>query len=465
MRALTLQDVATAVGGRVLGEIVTPGVTSVSTDSRTVEQGSVFIALKGPNHDGHAFVEKALKKGATAAVIADHTKIDAQYHACGRLILVPDTLEALGRLAAWYRRQFAAQVIAVVGSNGKTTTKDLIATVLSSKMPGKAAEASFNNAIGVPLTLLAVEPADAYVVTEIGTNHPGEIAALGRIAQPDMVIVTSIGEEHMEHLGDLTSIAKEEFSIISCMGGRAFIALSDQAAHFAPNGVLKERTKIIFGLDGNADLRATDIVSTKNGQAFKVNDRFEYSLPLLGEHNVVNALAAIAIGTRFRLTHEEIAKALKDAKHPPMRTQRVSLNGLTVINDAYNANPSSMRVAFDVMDRLPDIGRRVFILGDMRELGTQAAKGHQAIGRAAGQSTAHVIIAVGDSARIVVDGATTAAGTTKRLYAFQTIEALEERLASLIEPGDVVLLKASRGVGLERLLGQLKKIASERLTS
>ncbi|MBN2561467.1 MAG: UDP-N-acetylmuramoyl-tripeptide--D-alanyl-D-alanine ligase [Phycisphaerae bacterium] len=459
---MTLEEVAEAMGGRILGEITVPTVSGVSTDSRNLSAGSLFFAIVGQTFDGHAFVGEVLERGAGAAVVSDPTQVHIKYQDCGRLIRVADTTEALGKLAAWYRRQFAATVIGVVGSNGKTTTKDMIATVLASRKRGRAAPASFNNAIGVPLTLLSVEPSDEFVVVEIGTNHPGEVAALGRLAQPDLGVVTSIGEEHLQSFGDVESVATEEFSLLPAMRGRAFVAVSDQAARYAPAGAGDHCTMLTYGTEERADLRAGDFVTKQGGLRFKVNGRFQYRLGVPGRHNAVNALAAIAIGTRMRLTHEDMAAALLKVRLPPMRTERLVVNGITLINDAYNANPSSMRAAFDVMDHLEDVGRRVFVLGDMRELGSQAAACHQAVGREAGRSTAHVIIAVGAYARVVADGATSTAGMTKRIYSLPTVEAASERIGTLLEAGDVVLLKASRAVRLERLVEALRQAGRAR---
>lgn len=448
------------MGARILGNLTIAGADSVTTDSRTDVAGSLFFALRGATFDGHEFVNDVLARGAAAAVVSDIEKIDRSSHDKGRLLFVGDTTAALGKLAMWYRRQSAAQVIAVVGSNGKTTAKDLIHAVLGSQRPGRAAKASFNNSIGVPLTLLSVEPKDEYVVVEIGTNHPGEIGALGRIAQPDMVVVTSIGEEHLEFFGNVESVAREEYAILNCMQDRAFVAVSDQAAPFAPPKLIRDRSLVVYGFANDAQLRVSGLVAKPTGQTFKVNGRFDYSLPLLGRHNVLNAMAAIAVGTRFRMSEDAIAAALAKVRPSPMRMETRQFGELRVINDAYNANPTSMRAAFEVLDSLDDGRRKVLIMGDMRELGNESARCHQAVGRDAGRSTAQVIIAVGAFARVVVDGATTTAGTNKRIYAFQNIESLIGRLHSLIEPHDTVLLKASRGMGLERLLEHLQQLAT-----
>lgn len=461
MRPLTLMEMSAAMGGRIAGDVTIPGVTGVCTDSRAVTPGSLFFALKGENHDGHAFVNEVLEGGATAAVVSEITSIDHRHHVSGRLIHVPDTLAALGRLAAWYRRQFAAQVIAIVGSNGKTTTKDMISTVLGTKRRGRAARASFNNAVGVPLTLLSVEPADEFVVVEIGTNHPGEIVALGRIAQPDTAVITSIGEEHLEFFGDIESVAAEEYSILTCLRGRAFVAISTQAAPHAPDKATAPYTKLTYGLDAEADLRASEMTTTAEGQRFKVNSRVEYLLPVLGRHNVVNALAAVAIGSRFRMTPDEIADGLSKVRLPPMRMQRVEVGGVTVINDAYNANPSSMSVALEVLDQLSEPRRKVLIVGDMRELGRQTGRCHQALGRQAGRCTAQLIIAVGAYARVVADSAVAIASTTKRIYSYPSLESAAEKIPQLVQPGDIVLLKASRAMRLERLLDPLGQVGAK----
>lgn len=466
MKPLILQEMAAAIGGRVYGEITGPRVTSVSTDTRTLKPESLFFAIKGENFDGHDYVTAALDKGATAVVVSGAARFDAALRTTGRLIEVDDTLLALGKLAGWYRRQFAAQVVAVLGSNGKTTTKDMIHAVLSSKRRGKAAVASFNNSIGVPMTLLEVEPADEYVVVEMGTNHPGEIAALARIVMPDMAVVTSIGEEHLEGFGDLEGVAAEEFSVLPFVQGRGFVAVSDQAAAYLPTSPKDAgRSKIVYGFDAKSDLRATDVRQDAGGSSFRVNNRFDYAIPLLGRHNVLNAMAAVAIGTRFRLEHAEIAPVLSKFRGPKMRMQGAQHGAIYLINDAYNANPSSMKAAFEAMDSLGRPGRRILILGDMRELGDQSQRCHQKVGREAGVSTANVIIAVGAMSRVTADGATSAAGTSKRIYSFPSIEALSDRLPGLLEPGDNVLLKASRGAKLERIVPLIEKCGTAAISA
>lgn len=465
MKAVTLQEVSAAMGGRILGPAAAATVTEVRTDSRNLCAGCLFFALSGPRHDGHAYVNEALDGGAAVAVVRDLDAVDPAHHAAGRLIQVPDTLAALGRLAAWYRGQIAAQVVAVVGSCGKTTVKDMIAAVLGVKWRGRAAPASFNNAVGVPLTLLSADASDEFVVVEIGTNHAGEVAALGRIARPDMAVVANIGEEHLEFFQDLDGVAKEEFSILACMQNRSFVAINSEAAgHCAPRA-LQGHATLTYGFDHDADLRAVDLTVDDRGTRFKLNGRHPYRVPLLGEHNALNALGAIAIGARLRMTDGEIAEGLASVKPKPMRLERTLVGTVTLINDAYNANPTSMRAAFGVLDRLTTAGHKVLLLGDMAELGAQTERCHRDIGRDAGRSSAHVIAAIGTHARVLADGAIGTAGASKRIYSFPTLEAVTGKLQDLIKPGDVVLLKASRDARLERLVPHIEDVGRVALAS
>lgn len=450
MRPVGLLEICEILRAKPTGPACDGRAESVSTDTRTLVPGALFFAIRGPHFDGHDFVAQALAAGA-AAVVVDSRSV-ADQHASGRVLLVQDALAALGKLAAWYRRSLAAQVIAVLGSNGKTTTKDLIHRVLADRLRGTAAEKSFNNAIGVALTLLAADPTDQYVITEIGTNAPGEVAALSRIVCPDYAVVTSIAEEHLEGFGSLEGVAAEEFSFLPNLTGRATVVLSEQAAPFAPRRLPPGSRSIMYGMGADAPLRVSELEQHDDRQSFVINDRFRYDLPLMGRHNVLNALAAITIGTAFRLEHDMMSAALRTASPPPMRLNRLEFESICVINDAYNANPGSMRAAFDTIDQDSTFGRKVFLLGDMRELGTAAARCHGAIGEAAGRSSAAVIIAVGAYARHVADGAVRTAGTRKRIYSFPTVDLLREKLPQLLQRGDHVLLKASRGVALEKLL-------------
>jgi len=458
MKLLGIDEVISAIAGRPLGSPPSGAVGEVCIDSRKAVERSVFFAIRGEQHDGHDFVHDALAAGAVAAVCSDVGRLPASLHRDGRIITVSDTTDALGRLAAWYRKQLAAQVIAVAGSNGKTTTKDILTTVLSTRRRGRGAAASFNNAIGVPLTLLSAEASDEFVVVEIGTNHPGEVLALGKIARPNIAVITSIGEEHLEYFGDVDGVAKEELSILTCLRDRGFVAISEDAARYAAPEDLKSRSAVIYGTSPDCHLRAENPTCDAGGQRFLLNGRRAFHVPLLGAHNAINALAAIAVGTRLRMSEEEIAAGLLCVKPAKMRLESSTCGDITLINDAYNANPASVRAALAVLDEFNSVQRKVLILGDMRELGAASEREHTAVGREAGRSTAQIIIAAGSFARFIADGAVSAAGTTKRVYTFQNVGALAEKIDTLIEPGDLVLLKASRAGRFEQLVPRLEEI-------
>lgn len=460
MRTLTFDEVVKAMGGRALGRPPASNISSICTDSRELAAGDLFFALPGDRFDGHDFVDAVLKQGAIAAVVADVNRVPQQWHDGGRLISVNDVVDALGRLAAYHRSQTAAHVIGVVGSNGKTTTKALIHAVLSSRKRGRAAPKSFNNHIGVPVTLLSVQSSDEYVVVEIGTNHPGEVARLAQLAEPDIGVVTSIGEEHLEFFGDVSQVAREELSLLRHIRPRGFVVMQEDCRLHPGHAQRDDLKRVFFGAEPGADLRATDVSYASGRATFRVNGRFDYSLPAFGLHNVSNALAAVAVGLRFGLSHEDIAAALATAELPPMRQQRVTIGGITIINDAYNANPSSMKAAIAAFEHVQEPGRRVLILGDMRELGEHSVRCHEELGRTVGRSSAAVVVAIGAYSRTVIDGVTATAGGSKRAYWYPSVEAAGEGIGPVVQPGDVVLMKGSRGMRLERLLTVMEQASA-----
>lgn len=475
----------------------------LSTDSRAVKAGQVFLALKGEKFDGHDFLRQVIQAGAGLLVVSDSGKVSelglSETHGAASapssakqnfppILLVPDTLEALQQLAAAYRdelRKAGCKVIAVAGSNGKTTTRNLIHTVLSAKFRGTQSPKSFNNHIGVPLTILStrLEPGetgggDAFVVVEIGTNHPGEIDRLGKIVRPDAVVVTSIGEEHLEYFIDTDGVAREEAAILHHLapGGAAFV---EQAAmeHFERLGLRPPGVRCDTYSERDYHPGAPGGPSgDASGQMLSLKPSLSFRLPLLGKHNAVNALAAVAVGRWMGLEDEAIAQALESAKPVEMRLTVVRLggdSGLTLINDAYNANPTSMRAAVGTLASFPASAamRRVAILGDMFELGASAPNHHRAVGR---DMAAHrsppgeprgqldQVFFIGRLAMFMAEGLTKAWPEAPVKVFPDWDETLPERIAALLEPGDVVLIKASRGMGLERLVPAMqKRFASE----
>ena len=466
MIKLVLGEVVDAIDGRTEDVVPPVSVTGVSTDSRTVAEGELFFALSGERFDGHAFVVKALQRDAVAAVIsgsraAEVAEALAAAGVDGPLIEVDEPLAALGRLAVFHGKQTSTDVIAVVGSNGKTTTKAMIDHILKGRMRGRCSPKSFNNAIGVPLTLLTAEAADDYLVVEIGTNAPGEVAELAALSRPDMAVITGIGEEHLEGLGDLDGVAAEECSILSYVDEGGFAAVNTdwpRIREFMPE---RRMTLATFGREADADLRVTATRYEMPWLHFELNGRFEYRLRMPGVHNAINAAGAIAIARRLGFEHEEIAERLTSFAALPMRSEVLKLGGVTVINDAYNANPASTLAAIDALEALSVTGRRVVVFGEMRELGAQSAKLHGKVAERLKAGTAEQVLLVGAAVEMMHDVLADGTLFGPRVECCETVEQCGEKLVAMLRDGDAVLLKASRAVGLDRLVTPLSAALGE----
>lgn len=461
-------------------------ITGVSTDTRTLKAGQMFIALRGENHDGHAHARTAASLGAPIIMIDDPACVPTggfeEAPACG-VLKVADTAKALLKLAQAYRRSLErTKVIAVCGSNGKTTTTRLIDQVLGKSMRGSASIKSFNNSIGVPLTLLAAKENDQYVVCEIGTNAPGEIALLGEVAWPDIAVITSIGREHLEGLGDLAGVAKEESAILRSIkpGGWAIVTGDSPELAEHLKGV---KNVLTFGKSKDAMLRLTSVKHVvQDGRAklhMEVNGRVPVVLPIVGEHNALNALAALSVARRLGIDELKAAAALATAGGAEMRLEISTIAGVTIINDAYNANPDSMLAALNTHEALVSAGlgtqvsgapgagrgRPVVVLGEMLELGESSAECHRLIADALvkgvlrpGSGGVCVLVGAGMSVaydRLVELGVEP--GRATHLPACD--EAAAAWIARSFAPGDLVLVKGSRRVGLERVVKALKHLA------
>lgn len=457
-------------------------LAGVNTDTRTLGPDQVFIALPGERYDGHDYLTAAAHAGAAILLISDQSKLP-QDIAGASVLLVDDTLKALQALAADYRNalgQADVKVIAVGGSNGKTTTRHLIHSVLLATLKGTQSPKSFNNHIGVPLTLLAASEADDFVVVEVGTNHPGEIEFLGNIVHPDAAILTSIGREHLAYFKDLQGVAQEEATLLRYVKADGLVLLPGEPSQkryltpfleLVPQGVELQW----FGSRSKTGQNATDLTFDDQGSSFTDAQGLAVKLPLLGRHNVDNTLAAIAVARWMGIAEADIAASLKQARGVSMRMEISQLGNdqrtLTLINDAYNANPDSMRAALEALMRLEPKGqgRRVAILGDMLELGDLSPQTHRELGQFAVELDANALNTSSASKAKTKQGlgliiligklAMFAAGELGRAWTddrFIVMPAWDDqvptRVAALLNPGDVVLLKASRGMALERLI-------------
>jgi len=452
MEARSLKFITTACAGEQLSGSPETRIRRVSTDSRQVQAGDLFFALAGGRFDGHDFLRQAADKGA-GAVVVERKRVPTDWSGCA-MVVVENTRRALGQFASKYREDFALPLVAVGGSNGKTTTKDLIASVLRQKVTTLSSEASFNNDIGVPLTLLRMETVHQAAVLEAGTNHPGELAPLLKMIRPNYGIITCIGREHLEFFGDVASVAREEGWLAELLpaDGKLFVNGDDEWT-----GAMVERscsTVMRVGFATGNDWRARGLRLDKQGVRFQVDGpkadfAGEYRIHLLGRHQVVNALFAIAIGMELGLSRADVARGLAECRPPKMRLELWEHSGVRVLDDAYNANADSVVAALQTLLELPCKGRRVAVLGDMAELGAHSEAGHEEIGRRAAELGVGQLFAVGRMAPVMARAARGAG--LNRVFEFVDVETAAAAVKSFVKSGDVVLLKASRATRLERI--------------
>jgi UDP-N-acetylmuramoyl-tripeptide--D-alanyl-D-alanine ligase len=457
MEARSLRFIATACAGEQLSGSPETRVHRVCTDSRRVQAGDLFFALAGERFDGHDFLRQAAEKGA-GAVVAERKRVPAGWSGSA-IIAVGNSRKALCQLASTYRDDFALPLVAVCGSNGKTTTKELVASVLRQKFATLWSEASFNNDIGVPLTLLRLEQSHQAAVLEAGTNHPGELAPLLKMIRPNHGVITCIGREHLEFFGDVAGVAREEGCLAEVLpaDGKLFVNGDDEWA-----GRLMERTRaavIRVGFAASNDWCARGLRLDKQGVRFQVDGpradfAGDYRIHLLGRHQVVNALFAIAIGIELGLSRAEVARGLAQCGQPKMRLELWEHDGVRVLDDTYNANADSVIAALQTLRELPCKGRRMAVLGDMAELGAHGEAAHEEIGRRAAELGVGQLFAVGKMAPVVARGARDAG--LNRVFEFADLETAAAAVKSFVKSGDVVLLKASRATRLERIAEVLR---------
>jgi len=458
MKPLFLDEIRDSMGGRSLAEPPAITISGVSTDTRNLSTGEVFFAIRGEHFDGHDFLAQAFDKGA-AATVAEHVPEDLAANYASRVIVVDDTVRALGRLASYYRNELACTVIAVTGSNGKTTTKELIHHVLSKYYRGRRSQKSFNNHIGVPLTLLSGEPGDQFLVAEAGSNRPGEIDYLGSIIRPDVAVITNVSEAHLESFDSIEHVASEKASLANHVRPGGAIIVNGDRELLLRTVSHPQAMVISFGQSDANDLRVTDLKTTPKGVEFIVNNRFEFFLPVLGRHNAVNCLAAIACARRMGLEMAQIASSLQDFRLPDMRLQIEHIGEMVVLNDAYNSNPASMLSALEVLAELPAAGRRVFFCGEMLELGRDSEQYHRQLGRRIGCSSVTVLVAIGSQAPAIAEEAISAGLSRKNVWTFKDVEEAKSQLGGMIRCGDVILIKGSRAVGMEALLDEFRVLS------
>jgi len=450
MNRLSIFQIAEFAGAAVSSGDGKSFIDKISTDSRTLKRGELFVALRGENFDGHNFVESAAKAGAAGAIVDSTWKGKAPENFA--LILAEDPLQAYQKLAASYRRSLSLKVVAITGSNGKTSTKDFAAAVLARRFRVTKTEGNFNNHVGLPRTILEATSQDEVAVWEIGMNHPGEVAALAKLAAPDVAILTNIGVAHIEFMGSREAIAAEKGALMEAVDaqGTAILNADDP---FTPSIAARARAKVILAGTTAGTIRASEISQSGSGTDFTILEgahRCRAQLPVPGLHMVQNALLAIAAGRVFGLSLEDCAAGLVAAPLTKARLQIKEIHGVQFIDDSYNANPDSMKAALRTLVELDADGKRIAVLGEMRELGSESERGHREVGETAAMFGIDQLITIGDMGELIARAAR-AGGLEKTTVVRSTSEAAE-LLGEIAEPGDLILVKGSRSARTEQVI-------------
>ena len=449
MKELTLKQIADWCGGKVSARFEHLRVSRMQSDSRKVRSGDLFVALKGAKADGHDFAETAINHGAVAALVS--RPISEKLPS----IEVEDTLRAYGEIAAGYRKLTGVKVVGITGSVGKTTTKEMTASVLEAAYHTAKTEGNHNNNLGLPMTIMDMPENTEVAVLEMGMNHSGEMEYLSSIARPDLAIITNIGTMHIEHLGTREGILQAKLEIMRGMLDDGVGVFNGDEPLLWNIRAIGKHKKYYYGIENHAcDVTATDIVELDDGVRFVVHgfgQQFELFVPMLGRHAVYNALAATTVGLLLGVKAEKIQARFSSFHNTGMRQKIYVKNGVTIIEDCYNAGPESTEAALDVLAGIKTDGRRIAVLGDMLELGNRSAAEHYRIGRLA-VGKADLLLTYGEHSVRTLTGAITGGMNPKNTDHFDTHEDMAHMLKMRVSEGDVVLFKGSRGMRMEKVL-------------
>ncbi len=469
MVQFTQQEILKVINGTLLMGSGSGAYSSISIDSRTIKRGELFIAIKGKNFDGHDFVVQALMKGAGGAIISDkglmerrffHTKGSSNIHT---IIEVKDTLKALHEIANYHRRRFKIPVIAITGSNGKSTTKEMAASVAGIRFTVLKNEGNLNNQFGLPMTLLKMNDSHQVAILEMGMNEKGEIEKLSRIAEPDIGLITNVGKAHLEKLGSVENIRDAKGELIKEIGeNRIAILNSDDPLVMELKNGFKGKV-ITFGINSASDVKAINIKRNRDiGYQFilKIDGRDAViNLPYPGYHNIYNALSAASIGKSLGMDINDIKRGIESFKPLPMRMEQFMIDGdITFINDAYNANPSSMEAAVKVLSITDFPGKKFLVAGDMLELGEASEDAHRYIGRLVASESIDCLITVGTESKFIFYGAILNGMSRGKAYHCDNFDEVAFILDDELKPGDCVMIKGSRGMKMENVVERVIKL-------
>lgn len=460
MQPVSLRQLIAATDGRASGleNLETP-VQRIAIDSRRVRAGDVFWALKGTRHNGQNYVDQAWQNSAMAAIVEDASVVKPGRPA----IIVEDTLLALWDFSHWYRQQFDALVIGVTGSVGKTTTRQMLNAALSTRFQGVQSPENYNNEFGVPLSLLEIEGDHEFAILELGASHEHEISDLARVALPEVGVITAIAPSHLEGFGSMEVIRRAKGELLEALPESGFAVLNgddDNVRQLAPSAACRV---IYVGEQPRNDLVAKWVRVENGWLRFRV-DQSEFHVPVIGRHHLISAMVSVAIGREVDMTDEEIADGLRMFEAPPGRCQLQRFGPWTIIDDTYNANPASMAAACRTLRDWNTTHGKVIVLGDMLELGEQSRTYHEQLGALlAGMEFRHAI-AVGPQAAAVAGSAKTAGMDAGCLGVCSDVQTARLLLDCWLQPGDVVLVKGSRGMKMEQVVEQLRQMAGSAIT-
>ncbi|MDD5730189.1 MAG: UDP-N-acetylmuramoyl-tripeptide--D-alanyl-D-alanine ligase [Candidatus Omnitrophica bacterium] len=446
------------------GKIIYPGrqagIKAISTDSRTIKPGEAFAAIRGDNFNGHDFIPQAVKNGASCLIIESAFKgklaaVKGLKEKNVAVLEVKDTIKALGAIANYQRNKFSIPMVGVTGSNGKTTCKDMIAWLLSARYNVLKNEGTKNNHIGLPMALLGLDSRHEIAVLEIGTNHFKEVSCLTEICRPNIGVITNIGPSHLEHFKDLNGVLKEKYSLLEDLAspGIGLLNSDDPLLRKKINRNTKKPFVLSFGANGESDFRASRIEHNGDAVNFLINKKYKFTLRTLGYYNVYNALAAVAVGRIFGMGYKEIALRLSTFSFPQGRLQFKIIERIKFIDDTYNSNPLSLKQALSALDKCGAEGRKIFVMGDMLELGKQKEGYHGCAGKEASK-VCDVLITVGKLSRLAAESAKANGFDVNKIFACDSTQEAKEILFNAVSPKeeDVILVKGSRSMRMEEIL-------------
>ncbi len=445
-----VKEIADAVSGELTSSSVANEVISgISIDSRTIQPGEVFIAISGENADGHDYISQAVAAGAVG-VVSERSRAEVELPAQIYFIRVGNSIDAMKTIAAYIRDKIDIPVVAITGTNGKTTVKDILQCLLSKKYKTYKSPLSYNNKFGISLTLFGINKSHSAAVFEIGTNHPGEIADLTRLVRPSYAVITNVGAGHLEFFGNTDGVFREKISILDHLpaDGIGFLNGDDVRLREAATDIKKI---VFFGKTPGCDFHVTDILKREDGYDFSLNGEVLH-IPLVGEHNVNNAAAAIAVAVTMGVEYNVIRKGLLEVSLPEMRMKKSLSGGLIFLNDAYNANPDSFECALKTLEDMDSQGRKWVISGDMLELGSRSDELHRELGERIASKNFDFLITLGDAGMMTASGAIEAGMNDEHVFCSRDHEGAALLIRTIARLGDVILLKGSRKMRMEEIL-------------